>query len=308
VSLPTQLNYYLDGHKKKDISVLGRLISLIESTNKNHQKIFSDFFQKIKIKHCPVIGVSGTPGAGKSTFINQIGLLFLKNNRQLKLAVIAVDPTSEISGGSILGDKTRMGELSSQKNVFIRPIASKGSFGGVTPRIELMIKALKAWSYDLIIIESVGVGQTESTIRSVADQLILLVPPGTGDDLQAMKRGLLEMIDVICINKIDLSSKELVDTTFEHYKNSTMILRSKAIPIFLTNSCTTQGLSKFYKWLELNMKKKSKVIQDHDTLKNLVYLELQQKFSDWFEKNEINKKNITINNTIIEFAKYLLKK
>lgn len=314
MSLNLDKNLYLNGYKNKDKAILARFLSLLESSQSSHQKFSLEIFKKFKIKKCPVIGISGTPGAGKSTFINQLGMSLLKKNKKLKLAIIAIDPTSEITGGSILGDKTRMGELSHHHHVFIRPIASKGTFGGVTPRIQLMIKALMAWDFNLILIETVGVGQSESTIRSVVDKLMLIVPPGTGDDLQAMKRGLLELIDVICINKIDLSSKQLVQSSYDHYKGSLSILRSIEIPIFLTNANSIKGIRDVTDWIlksivEINRQLLSKKQNmNSDYLKKLYDLELQQKFTYWF-KNTIHKKNTLEESDSIfkEFGKYLIK-
>lgn len=304
-------NIYSLGQKNRDMSILARFLSLIESSKSQHQKVVTQILTNLKENDCAVIGISGTPGAGKSTFINQLGLDLIKDKKKekidFKLAIIAIDPSSEITGGSILGDKTRMGELAAMKNVFIRPIASKASFGGVTPRIELMISALKAWKFDLILIETVGVGQTESTIRSVVDNLILVVPPGTGDDLQAMKRGLLELVDVICINKIDQSPKELVNSTFEHYKSTIHILRSKEIPIFLTNATTSLGMFDILKWIKGNSKK-IKQKKNANQIKKLFFLELQQKFSDWINNKPSIKYSLAGNKKILkEFGKYLSK-
>jgi LAO/AO transport system kinase len=303
--------FYINGHKNKNFSVLARFISLIESSRSSHQKIVREVFEVIKSKKTIVVGISGTPGAGKSTFINQLGLSLIKSKKKFKLAVIAIDPSSEISGGSILGDKTRMGELSVFPQVFIRPISSKGSVGGVTPKIHNIVRALKSWGFDLILIETVGVGQSESTVRAIVDKLVLVVPPGTGDDLQALKRGLLELVDVVCINKIDLVSKELVRSSFDHYLSSLHILRSKEIPVFLTNSNSAKGIGNIVKWFKayINKEQVSKSINvDVIRHKKLYLLELQSRFMEWMNCDENTKHlKLPIDQLLKKFAQFLLK-
>lgn len=305
--------YYLSGYKKRDYSILARFISLIESPQLKHENIVNSIFKKIKSHQCYVLGISGTPGSGKSTLINQLGLSLLSANPKLKLAVVAIDPSSEITGGSILGDKTRMGQLAQHKRVYIRPIASKGSFGGVTPKIENILKAIAAWGFDMIVVETVGVGQSESSIRSLVDNLVLVVPPGTGDDLQAMKRGLLELIDVVCINKIDQSKTDLVESSYQHYKSTLAILRSKNIPVFLTNALNAKGIKEILKWTQDNFKKliknkKVKDINNYDNFQKMLVLDLQFQFSLWLKKQGLKLNKKSANEVLHLFAKKILEK
>lgn len=306
--------FFIKGCQNKNFAILARFISFIESSRNSHQKVVTDVFKEIKEKKTIVVGISGTPGAGKSTFINQLGLSLIKGKKNFKLAVIAIDPSSEISGGSILGDKTRMGELSVFSQVFIRPISSKGSVGGVTPKIHNIIRALKSWGFDLILIETVGVGQSESTVRALVDKLVLVVPPGTGDDLQALKRGLLELVDVVCINKIDQVSKELVKSSYDHYLSSLHILRSKEIPVFLTNSISAKGVDNIVNWFKVYMNaeqisKNKKVLNlDITRHKKLYQLELQSRFIDWMNSDKNAKHfKLPLDQLLKKFAQFLLK-
>lgn len=148
------------------------------------------------------IGITGTPGVGKSTFIESLGI-FLADEKKLNIAVLAIDPTSTRSGGSILGDKTRMSELSTRDNVFIRPSPSKGSLGGVAEATMESIYLLEAAGYDVILVETVGVGQSETAVHGMVDFFMLLLQPGSGDQLQGIKRGIMEMADGIIVNKAD---------------------------------------------------------------------------------------------------------
>ncbi|RXG53337.1 Methylmalonic aciduria type A protein, mitochondrial [Armadillidium vulgare] len=147
------------------------------------------------------IGLSGPPGAGKSTFIESFGKFLTSSN--LKVAVLAVDPSSATTGGSILGDKTRMPELSKDENAFIRPSPSRGYLGGVTRSTNEAILLCEASGYDVIIVETVGVGQSEYSVADMVDLFALLIPPGSGDELQGIKRGIMELSDIVIVNKSD---------------------------------------------------------------------------------------------------------
>ena len=195
---------YVKGIMSGDITVLSKAITLIES------KLRSDleFSQEI-IEQCLPhsgnsirIAVSGIPGAGKSSFIDVFGSLLTKEFGK-KVAVLTVDPSSQISKGSILGDKVRMDKLSTDENAYIRPSPSSGSLGGVTRSTRESIILCEAAGFDVIIIETVGVGQSEITVRSMVDFFLLLHLSGTGDELQGIKRGIIEIADAIAVNKCD---------------------------------------------------------------------------------------------------------
>jgi len=194
---------YFNGVKSNDRSILSRAITLIESSKKAHQILAEELIQRC-LPHSGNsirIGITGVPGVGKSTFIESFGKHITMQGR--KLAVLAIDPSSQKSGGSILGDKTRMEALSSNPNAFIRPTASSGSLGGVARSTRETIILFETAGYDTIIVETVGVGQSETTVHSMVDCFLLLLLAGAGDELQGIKRGIMEMADIITINKAD---------------------------------------------------------------------------------------------------------
>ncbi|MGY8911455.1 MAG: methylmalonyl Co-A mutase-associated GTPase MeaB [Flavobacteriales bacterium] len=189
----------LDGN----IPFLSRAITLVESTNANHQKKANEILERcLPFANKSVrIGITGVPGVGKSTFIESFGKHLTSQHK--KVAVLAVDPSSSVNKGSILGDKTRMEELVTDKNAFIRPSPSGTSLGGVAQKTRESIILCEAAGFDTIIIETVGVGQSETVVHSMVDFFLLLKLAGAGDELQGIKRGIIEMADAIVINKAD---------------------------------------------------------------------------------------------------------
>ena len=188
---------------KKDVTALSRAITLIESKNAKHKNI-ADTILKRCLPHANKsirIGITGVPGVGKSTFIEAFGKHL--TSLQKRVAVLAIDPSSTITKGSILGDKTRMEDLVKDENAFIRPSASGNSLGGVARKTRETIILCEAAGFEVIIIETVGVGQSETTVHSMVDFFLLLKLAGAGDELQGIKRGIIEMADTIAINKAD---------------------------------------------------------------------------------------------------------
>ena len=186
-----------------NITFLSRAITLVESTNVNHQKKANEILERcLPFANKSVrIGITGVPGVGKSTFIESFGKYLTSQDK--KVAVLAVDPSSSVNKGSILGDKTRMEELVTDKNAFIRPSPSGTSLGGVAQKTRESIILCEAAGFDTIIIETVGVGQSETVVHSMVDFFLLLKLAGAGDELQGIKRGIIEMADAIVINKAD---------------------------------------------------------------------------------------------------------
>lgn len=184
-------------------NALAESITLLESSRKQDQKMARDLLLKcFAVSGNSIrIGITGVPGVGKSTFIESFGQYVISQGK--KVAVLAIDPSSEKTGGSILGDKTRMTQLSINSKAFIRPSASKGSLGGVAQRTRECIFLCEAAGYDVILIETVGVGQSETAVHSMTDFFLLLMLAGAGDELQGIKRGIMEMADSIVINKAD---------------------------------------------------------------------------------------------------------
>jgi LAO/AO transport system kinase len=194
----------IEGVRSGDRRALAKTITLLESTRPDHRRR-ADVVLDALLPHSGKalrLGISGVPGVGKSTFIEALGMFLL--DRGHKVAVLAVDPSSGVSGGSILGDKTRMERLSVQEKAYIRPSPSSGTLGGVTEKTREAMLVCEAAGYDVVIVETVGVGQSETTVAGMTDMFILLQLPNAGDDLQAMKKGIMELADLIVINKADL--------------------------------------------------------------------------------------------------------
>ena len=230
---------YIQGILAKNRIVLSRAITLIESTRSDHHEMA----QKIIAACLPHtgasvrVGVTGTPGVGKSTFIEALGKYV--TDAQHRIAVLAIDPTSQVTRGSILGDKTRMAALATNPNAFIRPSAAGDSLGGVARKTREAIVLCEAAGYDVILVETVGVGQSETAVHSMVDFFLLLLLPGAGDELQGIKRGIVEMADLIAVNKADKDKVKLADQAKREYKNALHLYPPKSsgwIPEVLTCS------------------------------------------------------------------------
>ena len=198
-----QLPNYIKGIKQGNRSILAKAITLIESSLPKHRKLAQEIIEAcLPLSGKSIrIGVSGVPGVGKSTFIETFGKNLTEQKH--KVAVLAIDPSSSRSKGSILGDKTRMESLSRDKNAFIRPSPSAGSLGGVAQKTRETIILCEAAGFDVILVETVGVGQSETAVHSMVDFFLLLMLSGAGDELQGIKRGIMEMSDALIINKAD---------------------------------------------------------------------------------------------------------
>ncbi len=213
-------NDYVEGILKGDVSILGRAVTLVESTAEDHQALAQEVIEKCLpySGRSRRIGITGVPGAGKSTSIDVFGLHVLRKGG--KLAVLAIDPSSERTHGSILGDKTRMEKLSQEANAFIRPSPSAGSLGGVARKTRETIVLCEAAGYDNIFVETVGVGQSETAVHSMVDFFLLIQLAGTGDELQGIKRGIMEMADGIVINKADGDNIERANLAAAQFRNA----------------------------------------------------------------------------------------
>ncbi|MDE6272764.1 MAG: methylmalonyl Co-A mutase-associated GTPase MeaB [Muribaculaceae bacterium] len=214
------VNDYVEGILKGDVSILGRAVTLVESLAEGHQAIAQEVIEKCLpySGNSRRIGITGVPGAGKSTSIDVFGLHVLRQGH--KLAVLAIDPSSERTHGSILGDKTRMEKLSLEKDAFIRPSPSAGSLGGVARKTRETIVLCEAAGYDRIFVETVGVGQSETAVHSMVDFFLLIQLAGTGDELQGIKRGIMEMADGIAINKCDGDNIERAKLAAAQFRNA----------------------------------------------------------------------------------------
>ena len=209
-----------------DRRALAKCITLVESTLPADRALATSLIEEIlpNTGNSLRIGISGVPGVGKSTFIESFGLHLIETGK--KIAVLAVDPSSPIAGGSILGDKTRMTQLSRSPDAFIRPSPSSGMMGGIAHKTRETILLCEAAGYDIILVETVGVGQSEVDVYSMVDFFMMLMVPNAGDDLQGIKRGITELVDSIIINKADGPSIPLAQTAKQYYQNALHLLRA----------------------------------------------------------------------------------
>ena len=219
---------YVDGVLNCDRALLAQAITLIESLNDDHRATADAVLNELLIQNQDSIriGITGVPGVGKSTFIESFGKQLTSLDH--KVAVLAVDPTSSRTGGSILGDKTRMQELSRDKNAFIRPSPTSGTLGGVTRVTRETIVLCEAAGFDVILVETVGVGQSEIMVSQMVDFFLALMLPGAGDELQGIKKGILEIADMIAVNKADGEMKNAANRAVMEYQHALDILNPKS--------------------------------------------------------------------------------
>jgi len=240
----------IEGISEGNRRALGRLITLIESTRIDHREAAMDAINQLHKpkKNTVRIGISGVPGVGKSSFIEAFGLHVIEQGH--RVAVLAVDPSSPKTGGSILGDKTRMEQLARNPDAFIRPTPSAGSLGGVARRTRETIIAVEAASFDVVLVETVGVGQSEYAVADLVDMFVLLVAPGGGDDLQGIKKGIVEMADLVVVTKCDGDLIPAANRAFQDYRSALHMLNpgsSGWIPkILKTSAHSAEGLDEVW--------------------------------------------------------------
>lgn len=246
---------YKEGILKGDRVVLARAITLIESKLESDQLLAEELLNDL-LPHCGNsvrVGISGVPGVGKSTFIDAFGT-YITEEKKKKIAVLAIDPSSSLSKGSILGDKTRMARLSVNPMAFIRPSASGGSLGGVASRTRESILLCEAAGYDLIFVETVGVGQSETLVHDMVDFFLLLMLAGAGDELQGIKRGIMEICDALVINKADGDNELAAKRAAAEYKNALHLFRESEsgwIPrVGTVSSVQSRGMEEVYQMIE----------------------------------------------------------
>jgi len=239
----------VEGIAKSNIAILSQAITLCESDLPKHQELADDIIDSLPIRSVNSIriGITGTPGVGKSTFIESFGLHLCSIGK--KVAVLAVDPSSEVSGGSILGDKTRMEQLVREPNAFIRPTPSAGNLGGVAKKTKDTITLCEAADFDVILIETVGVGQSETEVQNMTDYFVLMVLPGGGDELQGIKKGIVEISDLILINKADGEHYNSALMTQKEYKTANHYSK-KQIEILLISALESKGIENVWQIIE----------------------------------------------------------
>jgi LAO/AO transport system kinase len=248
---------YIEGIRRGDRVVLGQAITLVESTRPEHQEQAQAVLAALLSTNAPLpdafrIGITGVPGVGKSTLIEALGMYLVEQGK--RVAVLAVDPSSAISKGSILGDKTRMERLSMHPNAFIRPTPTGESLGGVGRKTRETILLVEAAGYDTVLIETVGVGQSEIAVHRMTDAFLLLLLPGAGDDLQGIKRGIVEMADVLAVNKADGERLNLANQARMHYFNAVHLLPARtggwSPPVLACSAETGDGIEALWQTLE----------------------------------------------------------
>ena len=228
---------------------LAKAITLLESTRADHRAQADDLLTAV-LPHTGRslrLGLSGVPGVGKSTLIESLGLWLLEQGH--RVAVLAIDPSSSVSGGSILGDKTRMEYLSVKENAFIRPSPSSGTLGGVAEKTRECMLLCEAAGYDVIMVETVGVGQSETTVSGMTDMFVMMQLPNAGDDLQAIKKGVMELADLVLINKIDLDvdaakrAQSFIESAMRLFHAPNHLAVEAALPQWIPNVLTLSALA-----------------------------------------------------------------
>ena len=215
------------GIRCADRRAIARAITLVESSHPDHQPAVADLLERLAQAPAEAlrIGLSGAPGVGKSTFIESFGTFLVERGH--RVAVLAVDPTSAVSGGSILGDKTRMERLARDPRAFIRPTPSGAVSGGVGRRTPETIRIVEAAGFDAVIVETVGVGQSEAAVAAMTDVFVLLLAPGAGDELQGIKRGIVELAHLVLVNKADGDLADEAQRTAAEYRNALRLIAAR---------------------------------------------------------------------------------
>lgn len=238
---------YVDGVRAGDRAILARAITLIESEQPSHAELAQEVLEALlpDTGGAHRVGISGVPGAGKSTFIDALGTML--TSRGHRVAVLAVDPTSSVSGGSILGDKTRMSSLSIDPKAFIRPSPTSGTLGGVARKTRETILLCEAAGFDVVLVETVGVGQSETIVAGMVDFFVVLLIAGAGDELQGIKRGILEVADLLAINKADGDNRARAMQAQASYQSALRLMRGEKVPPVVTCSALEKtGLSELW--------------------------------------------------------------
>ncbi len=244
----------MNGLQAANRSLLARAITLIESRVPAHREKADLVLQRIMSRtgKAKRVGITGVPGVGKSTFIEALGCRLCERGHHV--AVLTVDPTSALSGGSILGDKTRMEQLSRHENAFIRPSAAGETLGGVARKTREAMLLCEAAGFDVVLVETVGVGQSETTVRSMVDFFLLMLLPGGGDELQGIKKGVVELADSLFVNKADGPNKELAELSQREYAGAVRGLRPATrgwhSEVYTGSAKTGEGLSEMWNVIE----------------------------------------------------------
>jgi len=254
VTVPS-ITEYVDGVLAGDPAVLARAITLLESSSPHRRAIAHEVLGQL-LPHSGGalrVGITGVPGVGKSTFIDQLGLNLVAAGH--RVAVLAVDPTSSRTGGSILGDKTRMDRLAVSPDAFIRPSPAGATLGGVTRATRETVLVCEAAGYDVVLVETVGVGQSETVVAEMVDFFLVLMLSGAGDDLQGIKKGILELADMIAVNKADGDNATRAQLAASDYRMALHLMSPASTtwtpPVLTCSGMTNEGLDELWKQIEI---------------------------------------------------------
>ena len=283
-------NFYLNGVVKKNRRIIAKTITLIESSLPEHRQIADKVIEKLlqNTGKSVRLGITGVPGVGKSTFIESLGLNLAQKGH--KVAVLAVDPSSKRSGGSILGDKTRMEQLSCHDNAFIRPSPSGDTLGGVASKTREIMLVCEAAGYDVILVETMGVGQSETMVATMVDFFLVLMISGAGDELQGIKKGVLEIADALAINKADGDNIQRAENARQEFDIAMHMISPKSPtwrpPVLTCSSIIENGTKKVWETVlkhkskmqetgEFEQKRKTQAV---DWMTNIINQELKTRF------------------------------
>lgn len=274
---------------------IAKAITLIESSRTDHQKDAQELLNALLpyTGNTIRLGLTGVPGVGKSTFIESFGKLL--TGQGIRVAVLAVDPSSHISGGSILGDKTRMEELARDELAFIRPTPSKGTLGGTARYTREAMMILEAAGFDVIIVETVGVGQSEVAVADMVDMFLLLLSPGGGDELQGIKRGIMELADLVIINKADGDFKKAANIASADVKNALHLMKPKSpewsVEVLETSALNNTGIDQVWD----KIKSFKEIMQQSGQFEK--HRQEQLVSAIWSELNDLMLKQVQLDNS-----------
>lgn len=288
---------FIKGFQTKNLTLFSRAITLVESESAEHRSIASTLLSRLRseleYKEARVIGLSGTPGVGKSSFIEKFGMHLIGENKTV--AVLAIDPSSQTTKGSILGDKTRMQELSLSDKAYIRPSPNSSHLGGVARKTRQVIELCRYFGFDYILVETVGVGQSETAVASMCDLFLLLMQTGGGDDLQGIKRGILELADLVIITKADGQNAMPAKVYAREMKSALSLLRhDDDVEVLTVSALEVSGLSEVHKHCEKlykEMSKSGKLSKRHHEHKKQWFREICSQAMEYKVEQYLNSQN-----------------
>ena len=275
---------YLQRIKRGDFKALARCISLIENETPGYEELL----EQLPTSYIPIIGITGPPGAGKSTLTDALIEQIIKEEK--KMGVLCIDPSSPFNQGALLGDRIRMSNWYNNPNVFIRSLATRGSLGGLHPKIIELTDLFKAAHFDYIIIETVGVGQSEIEIAGLADTTIVVVVPEAGDEIQNMKSGLMEIANLFVVNKSDRPGADNFVKKLRLMLAPAFHKQETPVPVLKTSALQKQGIEELFQAIKLNLKQQTTNDKHFWLLAEKAYYLIQQKRTAGINKGELKDK------------------